>query len=102
MFGEVAEVDQPSARWTVAKLFLMLWELMSGTERERAVGVVKRNLVDEPDWIVQNNSIEALAEWAREDPDLKEWLLPELQLRMGDDRRSVARRASKALASLAG
>ncbi len=39
---------------------------------------MKNNLENHPDWIVLNNSMETLALWAHDDPELKKWLLPQL------------------------
>ncbi|MBA2523151.1 MAG: hypothetical protein H0V25_07435 [Solirubrobacterales bacterium] len=98
--GDIAQIDQASTKWTQPKLYLALWDLMDEGQRERSKEIVRRNLEADDDWIVQNNSIEALAIWAGEDRVLREWLSPRLELRTEDCRKSVAKRASKALEAL--
>ncbi|MEO7197261.1 MAG: hypothetical protein ABIZ50_02190 [Solirubrobacterales bacterium] len=95
--GGIAQIDQASTKWTQPKLYLALWDLMDEGQRERSKEIVMGNLEADDDWIVQNNSIEALTIWAGDDQDLREWLKPRLELRSQDSRKSVAKRASKAL-----
>ena len=97
---EIGALDQPSAQWTLAKLFEALEPDMSPKQKSAALGIMKRNLAEHDDWIVLNNTMEALARWAKADAALAEWLRPHLQ-RLGDDgRKSVARRAAKLLKSV--
>ena len=95
LLGEVAKIDQASTQWTLANLFQMLWDSMDRSQRSKAKALLKRNLERWDDWIVLNNSMEALAAWAGEDTRLKNWLLPRLAELRGDGRRSVAGRATK-------
>ena len=100
LIGEIGALDQASAQWTLAKLFQAAWHEMSATQRARAKALVQRNLAEHNDWIVLNNSIEVLTEWAGDDAELAVWLLPHLERLTGDERKSVARRAVKYLAIL--
>ena len=45
--------------------------------------------------------MDVLTEWAYQQPQLASWLTPELERLCQDDRKSVAKRASKHLAELA-
>ena len=65
-------------------------------------GLLKRNLTGSGDWIVLNNTMDALAEWAESDPALAEWLRGALERLSRDRRKAVAKRASKHLANLPG
>lgn len=98
LLGEVATISQPSVRWHLAQ---MLGELpLSPDQRSRAVEVLRRNLRESNDWIVINMSIESLAGLAREDPELREKLLPLLDDLRGSDRKSIAARARRLHAEL--
>lgn len=97
LIEEIGELDQASAQWTLPKLFAGAEREMSQDQQERAEALVKRNLARHDDWIVLNNSIEYLARRAEQDPDLRAWLRPHLQRLTGETRKSVARRATKAL-----
>jgi len=46
-------------------------------------------------WIVLNNTMNVLGEWAKEDPDLASWLQPHATRLAGDDRKSVASNARR-------
>ncbi len=97
---EIAAIDQASTQWTLAKLFQTLEHNMSAEQKARAQQIMRRNLAEHEDWIVLNNTMETLTEWAEEDEALCEWLVPQLERRTGDQRKSVAARARKYLARL--
>jgi hypothetical protein len=102
LLGEVSRIDQASAKWTLAQLFLMLGDRMSDSQRNRAEQVMKANLEDCDDWIVQNRTMETLGEWAADDPALAAWLSPRLREREGSHLKSVAKKAAKTLDALTG
>lgn len=97
---EISTIDQPSTKWTLATLFAMLDDTFSAEQLDSAKAIVKRNLVEEPDWIVLNNSMETLFRWAKKDDALRDWLQPQLEKLRNDTRNSVAKRATKLLASM--
>lgn len=98
LLGEVAAIDQPSVQWHLAQILGQV-ELAPDRYR-RAKAVLKRNLERSGDWIVLNVTMQQLFEWSRGDPALRRWLVPRLRRLAGDERASVARRASKLLAAL--
>ena len=100
LIDEIGDLDQPSAQWTLAKLFEGAWAQMSEDQKARAKALVMRNLAEHGDWIVLNNSMEALSAWSREDAALRKWLPPHLKRLAKDPRKSVSKRAVKALAYL--
>lgn len=100
LLTEVAAIDQASTQWTLAKLFELLVQDMSETQYARAREIMQNNLANHQDWIVLNNSMETLAQWAGQDAALKAWLLPHLQRLSGESRKSVARRSEKLLKKL--
>lgn len=100
LIAEIGELDQPSAQWTLPKLFERAEPDMTPAQRAAALEIVTRNLATHDDWIVLNNSIEYLARLARSDAPLRDWLLPHLRRCAKDSRKSVARRAAKALSAL--
>ena len=102
LIGEIGALDQPSAQWTLPKLFAGAARDMTDDQRARARALVQRNLADHDDWIVLNNSIEYLAALADDDGNLRKWLIPHLQRLTAETRKSVARRAEKAVKALGG
>lgn len=99
---ETGALDQASAQWTLPKLFERAEADMDARQRADALRIVKRNLAEHKDWIVLNNSIEYLARLSVSDATLKEWLLPHLERLSADTRKSVAKRAKRALQDLGG
>ncbi len=97
---EIGELDQASAQWTLAQLFLVYTEDLSGDQHEAALKIMKRNLENHSDWIVLNQTMKTLTEWSKWDENLKEWLIPRLKTLSTDDRKSVAKTSSKCLAGL--
>lgn len=94
---EIGALDQPSAQWTLAKLFEALEPDMSPAQKSAAQAIMQRNLAEHPDWIVLNNTMEALFRWSQADRDLRAWLKPHLERLTGDPRKSVSGRARKLL-----
>jgi hypothetical protein len=94
---EPGEIDQPSARWTFALLMGMLVDHASPEQRERALEIIKRDLEESDDWIVQNTTMQVLADWAAADEALAAWLRPRLERFAESPRKSVAGRARKLL-----
>lgn len=97
---EIAELDQASAQWTLADLFQTLAPHMTPAQRQQAEAVLKRNLANHNDWIVLNQTMKTLGEWAKDDPELQHWLVPHLERLSGDGRKSVAKTAAKTLNQL--
>lgn len=97
---EISKIEQYSAQWTVAQLFLELDSYLSDAQRATATEIVKGYLENVDDWIVLNNCIETLATWAKSDDGLRAWLRPHLERLAADSRKSVAKRAAKALKGL--
>ncbi len=95
---EIGALDQPSAQWTLAQLFERIEPDMTAVQKTKALALMKRNLTENPDWIVLNMTMATLFGWSKSDADLREWLRPELERLTGDKRKSVAGRARKILA----
>lgn len=95
LIDDISGLDQPSAQWTLAQLFLRLGPAMSDSQRSRALDVMKRNLTQSDDWIVLNTTVETLAQWSCHSADLRDWLTPHLRRLQSDPRKSVAGRARK-------
>jgi hypothetical protein len=73
---------------------------MTPAQRQQAEAVLKRNLAHHNDWIVLNQTMKTLGEWAKDDPELQHWLVPHLERLSGNGRKSVAKTASKTLKNL--
>ena len=97
---EIGALEQPSAQWTLAKLFEALEADMTPAQRSAAEAIMRRNLAEHDDWIVRNNTMDALFNWSKEDADLRTWIKPHLERLAKDSRKSVASRANKLLAKL--
>jgi hypothetical protein len=98
--SEISSLDQPSAKWSLAQMFMWLDEKMSEGQRARAIEIMKHNLETDDDWIVQNNTAESLAHFAQADAHLKEWLIPQLEKMKSSRHNSVTRRAQKLIDTL--
>ena len=98
--GEVGQLDQASAQWTLAQLLARWTPQLTDPQRRGALTILKRNLTKHTDWIVLNATMETLADWSANDPDLARWLKPHLQRLQSDGRKSVAAKAAKALRTL--
>jgi hypothetical protein len=95
LLDDVSQIEQASTQWTLAILFRLLWDEMDPEQQRGARELLMSNLDEWDDWIVLNNTMETLAEWAASDPSLASWLAPRLEALQKDERMSVARRASK-------
>ena len=95
--AEVATIDQASTQWTLAHLWSQLESFMNESQRTQAQEHLKHTLANHHDWIVLNNTMQTLSDWASEDPSLRAWLLPHLERLSEDTRKSVANRAKKLL-----
>lgn len=100
LLSDISGIDQASTQWTLALLFDMLRADLSDDQQARAQAIMQRNLAEHNDWIVLNNSMQVLTEWARNDETLRAWLLPHLVRLQDDPRKSVAKRATKYHAAL--
>jgi hypothetical protein len=95
LLSEVAAINQASAQWTLAQLFNSLTAYMNASQKQKATKVLKRNLEHHDDWIVQSQTMQTLADWAKTDETLKDWLEPHLDKLANDERKSIAGRAKK-------
>lgn len=97
---DIASIDQASTQWTLAQLFDLLNKELTPEQKAQATVIMKRNVAEHTDWIVLAQTMDTLAKWAKKDPDLKEWLLPQLERHTGDSRKSVASKATKMIQQL--
>jgi hypothetical protein len=100
LISEISTIQQASTQWTLAELFQTLSVFMSEIQRNKALKILKQNLETATDWIVLNNTMETLGEWATTDSELNGWLLPHLDRLSDDGRKTVAGRAKKIVAKL--
>ena len=102
LIEEIAQINQASTQWTLAQLFDWYAKELTEAQHTAATAIMKHNLANHTDWIVLNNTMEALAKWAKADADLRQWVLPHLETHSADARKSVASRAKKLLTRLSG
>ncbi len=95
LIDDVGALQQASAQWTISQLLLRYTNDLSTDQMERAKKLLQGNLLSSDDWIVLNQTLETLAEWARTDSKLASWLRPHLDRLSKDPRKSVASRAAK-------
>lgn len=98
--NEVSAINQPSAQWTLAQLFLRLAPEMSPAQLKQAEKILKRNLAKSDDWIVLTMTTETLVKWATKSAPLRRWLKPHLTRLAIDTRKAVAKKAQKSLVTL--
>ena len=99
LINEIANIDQASTQWTLATLFDLLKSYMTAEQKAGAIEIMQHNLANHNDWIVLNNTMQVLFDWAvAGDDELKTWITPHLERLSGDSRKSVAKRATKLLA----
>jgi hypothetical protein len=98
--AEISQIDQPSAKWSLAQIFMWLDRKMDEKQRRRAIEIMKHNLKTDDDWIVQNLTAESLAYFAGTNADLKKWLIPQLEKMKSSRHNSVARKAHKLIEAL--
>ena len=101
LLGNLGEIEQPSVQWHVAQMLHHVRSDLTDAQARRAIELLQRNLTTSTDWIVLNVTMDVLTEWAHHDPLLTDWLGPELDRLGKDNRKSVARRATKRRAQLA-
>lgn len=100
LLDEISQIDQASTQWTLADLFSWSEKEMTSEQKAKAQAILQRNVAEHKDWIVLNNTMEVLTNWAEQDAQLKTWLKPHLERHQKDSRKSVAKRASKFWAHL--
>lgn len=97
----VRDIDQPSAWWSLSQLFRALKDQLSASEHADALELMKSVLTTHDDWIVINQTMGTLGEWARTDESLRHWLLPVLEGFTHEARVSISKRAQRYLTQLA-
>ena len=97
---EVSAIDQASAKWSLAQLFLILQNDLSASQRRKATEIMIHNLKHHSDWIVLNMTLETLGKWARKDPGIRTQIVSRVRTLMQDPRKSVSKKASKTMALL--
>ncbi|MEM1357230.1 MAG: hypothetical protein AAGF89_03485 [Bacteroidota bacterium] len=100
LIDEVSLIDQASTKWTLAQLFLLYSKELTAPQRKEATTIMRRNLETSEDWIVLSQTMVTLGDWAKTDEKIKKWLLPIIEDRTTDERKSVRGRADKILAAL--
>lgn len=98
--SEIAAIDQASTQWTLALIFDLLVDRLAPPQRTRAIDIMKNNVAHHSDWIVLNNSMKVLGNWATADTELAAWLKPHAERLCSDHRNSVAKNARQLLAQL--
>jgi hypothetical protein len=98
LLHEVATIDQPSVQWHLAQILSRV-DLMPA-QRDQALALLWRNLEDYDDLLVKNLTLEALADFAVDDAAVRERLLPVLRTYTTSERKSLAARARRLLASI--
>lgn len=99
LLTEVSQINQPSVQWHLAQ---MLGELpLTEGQKAKAIEVLKRNLETATDWIVLNYSLEVFAEFTKEEVALRQYFIRQLKKHQSSRHKSVAKRATKLLLSLA-
>ncbi|MEP3210936.1 MAG: hypothetical protein ABJN95_17240 [Maribacter sp.] len=96
--SDISNIDQASAQWTLAQLFLSLEKDMTPQQIQAAKNLLTHNLANYNDWIVLHTTMQTLSHWSTNDQKLRSWLIPHLERLSADTRKSVSARANKLLA----
>lgn len=96
----VDRLAQASAQWSLSQDYLALTAVLSTDQRRGAIARMKGFLHSSNDWIVINQTLETLGQWAREDLELRDWLVPRLNDYAHETRKSIAGKARRHLAAL--
>lgn len=99
LLGSIARIEQASTKWTLANIYMWLDDYMTDEQRSLAINILKDNLHYD-DWIVQNLTSESLTYFAKKNPELQAWLIPELRKLTKSRHKSVTKRAHKLIDSL--
>lgn len=97
---DVSAIDQASTRWTFAQMCEECNGLLTDEQRDQCIEIVATYLETQTDWMVLNSSMPPLAMWAKDSPALEQRIRPHLERLSHDERKSVAKRAAKALSRL--
>lgn len=100
LLNEVAKVDQPSAKWTLAQIFLTHGDRLNIGQMARAKDLLVHNLHTENDWIVLNMTMKTCQQWLKAHPDLVARIRDRVRELASDPRKSVAKYAGKVLKEL--
>ena len=96
---EIKDLDQASAQWSIAEIMGWMEPRLTPDQLKAAKDHLKYNLVNHDDWIVLNHTMQILSDWSMDDPELFQWIRPQLERLTADPRKSVANRAGKLLKS---
>ena len=92
---EIAEIDQPSAKWTTIQILDELFDQLDEKEKTQSVEICMRYLRIEKDWIVINQSLNFmrnhLERFDFKDPEMMKLL----NYFVDDKRKSISKNAEK-------
>ena len=92
---EIAEIDQPSAKWTTIQILNELFDQLDEKEKTQSVEICLRYLRNEKDWIVINQSLNfmwnQLERFDFKDPEMMKLL----NFFVDDERKSISKNAEK-------
>lgn len=94
---DISKIDQASTQWTLSQLFGMLKSNMTDSQILLATQIMQNNLLNSTDWIVLNQTMQTLGNWALNNLDLKQWMFPVLENIAEDPRKSVSTKAKKTI-----
>ena len=95
--NEISTINQASTQWTLSQLYLQFENNFTREQKAKAIQLMKSNLEHHTDWIVLNTTMDTLHAWSSKDSDLKLWMKPHLERLSKDNRKSVAKKATKLL-----
>ena len=92
---EIAEIDQPSAKWTTIQILDELFNQLDEKEKSQSIEICLRYLRNEKDWIVINQSLNFmrnhLEQFDFKDPEMMKLL----NFFVEDGRKSISKNAEK-------
>ena len=92
---EVAEIDQPSAKWTSIQILNELFDQLDEKEKAQSIEICLRYLRNEKDWVVINQSLNFIRNHL-ERFDFKDLeMMKLLKNFVNDERKSISKNAEK-------
>ena len=92
---EIAEIDQPSAKWTSIQILNELFDQLDEKEKAQSIEICLRYLRNEKDWIVINQSLNFmrnhLEQFDSKDPEMMKLL----NFFVNDERNSISKNTKK-------
>ena len=94
---EIAEINQPSAKWNTIQILNELFEQLDEKEKTQSVEICLRYLRNEEDWIVINQSLNFMRNHLERFYFKNPEMMKLLNIFVDEERKSISKNAEKIL-----